>query len=305
MSQSADLLDCLVVGAGPAGLTSAVYLARFRRRLRLVDAGESRVQWIPRTRNVLGFPDGIGGTALLARMREHAACYGIEPWAARVASLARDDEGIFEAAMEGSGAIVRARTVILCTGATDIPPDIEGLDAGLRCGNVRYCPVCDGFETQHQRVAVLGREEHGLREALFVAGFDNEVTWLSMGTRQDVDSAAGERLAACGVRVANGQPRRIACSPGEGIAVHMEDGASLNFDVLYPALGQRHASALATALGARAGEDGQLEVDAHQRTAVPGLWAAGDVAQGLNQINVAAGQAAIAATSVHNFLGQP
>lgn len=300
MNPAAAVLDALVVGAGPAGLTASVYLARYRRTLRLVDAGESRIRLIPRTRNVLGFPDGIAGRSLLNRMRQHAVRYGIEPWRARVESLRRDPEGLFEARVEDQ--LVRARAVILCTGARDVEPAIAGLREGLQGGQVRYCPVCDGFETQHQRVAVLGREGHGLREAIFVAGFDNEVTWLSMGSRREVDAGELRRLTDCGVRVVNGAPREIRCQPGQGVTVTLEGGADLSFDVLYPALGLRHASELATALGAQAGADGQLEVDAHLQTSVPGLYAAGDVAHGLNQINVAAGQAAIAATAVHNRL---
>ncbi len=84
--------------------------------------------------------------------------------------------------------------------------------------------------------------------------------------------------------------------------VALEGGQRLTFDVLYPALGLTHASQLATALGARAREDGQLEADDHLQTTVEGLYAAGDVACGLNQINVAAGHAAIAATAIHNRL---
>ncbi|MBL0420004.1 NAD(P)/FAD-dependent oxidoreductase [Ramlibacter sp. AW1] len=293
-------LDCLVIGGGPAGLTAAVYLARYRRTVQVVDAGESRLNKIPRTRNVLGFPDGIDGPSLLDRLRQHAARYGIEPWCARATALERDAQGFFVATVDGRE--VSARTVILCTGAQDVEPGIDGWREGLQRGQVRYCPVCDGFETQHQRVAVLGREGHGLREAIFVAGFDNEVTWLSMGSRREVGADELRRLADCGVRIANGVPREIRCLTEQGVTVTMEDGASLTFDVLYPALGLRHIADLATALGARAAADGQLEVDEHLQTAVPGLYAAGDVAHGLNQINVAAGHAAIAATAVHNSL---
>jgi len=167
---------------------------------------------------------------------------------------------------------------------------------------VRYCPVCDGFETQGRRVAVLGPRAHGLREAAFVAGFGNEVTWLSMGSLREVAEHDRAALRAAGVQVVDGRPRDIQCRPGHGVTVDMGDGQVLAFDVLYPALGLAHASQLATALGARAQPDGQLDVDDHFETTVPGLYAAGDVAVGLNQINVAAGQAAIAATAIHNRL---
>ena len=296
----ADILDCLIVGGGPAGLVAAVYLGRFRRKAALVDDGGSRLGRIPQSRNVMGFPDGIAGTELLERMRLHAARFGASMENGRIERIDRLEGGGFEA-IAGSRRL-RARSVLLATGARDVEPGIPGLAPALQQGVVRYCPVCDGFETQDRRVAVLGREVHGLREARFVAGFGNRVTWLSMGCKQGMPQDELDRLRDAGVTVDDREPRQIHCAPGEGVRVEMPDGDRLAFDVLYPALGLAHASELATALGARAQEDGQLLVDDHLRTTVPGLYAAGDVALGLNQINVAAGHAAIAATAIHNSL---
>jgi thioredoxin reductase (NADPH) len=294
------ILDCLIVGGGPAGLMAAVYLGRYRRSALVVDDGASRVAMIPKTRNVLGFPEGIAGAELLERMREHAARYDVPMALGRVERLARRAGGGFEA--QAGSRTVRARTVILATGARDVEPDVPGLAPSLKSGQVRYCPVCDGFETQGRRVAVLGREFHGLRESAFLADFRNQVTWLSLGSEHAVGDGELARLRQLGVLIAPGEPRHIRCEPGRGVLVEMQDGQLLEFDVLYPALGLTHASELATALGARAQEDGQLEVDMHLQTSVPGLYAAGDVAVGLNQINVAAGHAAIAATAIHNSL---
>ncbi len=294
------VLDCLIIGGGAAGLTAAIYLARYRRTLRIIDEGRSRLQWIPRTRNVMGFPDGVVGTVLLERMRQHAARYGVEPEAGRVDALALREDGIFEARV-GERHLL-ARRVLLATGARDIEPVIAGLREGMAHGQVRYCPVCDVFETQHRRVAVLGPGTHGVRESIFISGFNNQVTWLSMGTVGSVSAQDLQRLREHGVQVNDGGPHQIACVPGGEVQVTMDDGQVLAFDTLYPALGQTHASELAVHLGAKCAQDGQLEVDSHLRTAVPGLFAAGDVAQGLNQISVAAGQAAIAATAIHNSL---
>ena len=299
MMREENLLDCLVIGGGPAGLTAAVYLARYRRRVLVVDAGKSRAGCIPRSRNVPGFPEGIAGRDLLARLREHAQQYEVPMEQSCVASLAGSD-GAFEARTEGR--VLRARKLLLATGALDVTPELPGMEPGLAAGNVRYCPVCDGFETQRQRVAVLGKEVHGLRESLFVAGFDNQVTWLSMGSQQDVPPRELARLRERGVLIADQTPLHIRCEPGEGVEVEMVDGRKRVFDVLYPALGLLHASELALALGAKAQDDGQLLVDDHLQTTVPGLYAAGDVAAGLNQISVAYGQAAIAATAIHNSL---
>lgn len=293
-------LDCLVIGGGAAGLVAAVYLGRFRRNALVVDEGASRLSLIPKSRNVMGFPDGIEGKVLWERMQQHAASYGVPVEAGRIDSLSRREDGIFEAG--SASRRWRARFVILATGARDLAPEINGLEASLAAGVVRYCPVCDGYETEGQHVAVLGREIHGLRESAFLAGFGNKVTWLSMGSHGNVARDELSRLRERKVAIAGGDPRHIHCRPDAGVTVEMHDGRRHDFDVLYPALGMMHASELATSLGARAQEDGQLEIDLHLQTTVDGLYAVGDVAVGLNQINVAAGHAAIAATAVHNRL---
>jgi thioredoxin reductase (NADPH) len=296
-----ELLDCLVIGGGAAGLVAAVYFGRYKRRAVVLDDGGSRLQRIPRTRNVPGFPDGIEGPELLRRLREHAAKYAVPAQQTRVESLQRLDDGTFRA--ESAQGTWRARFVLLATGARDVEPEIEGILEAMQAGQVRYCPVCDGFETQQQRVAVLGRAGHGVRESLFIANWDNEVTWLSMATQEEVEQPELARLREAGVRIADSPPHRIDCGVGgAGVRVELQNGQVLEFDTLYPALGRVTACELATALGARARENGQLEVDAHQQTTVDGLYVAGDVAVDLNQISVAAGHAAIASTAIHNRL---
>ena len=296
-----ELLDCLVIGGGAAGLTAAVYLGRYKRRALVLDDGGSRLQLIPRTRNVPGFPDGIEGPELLQRMRAHAAKYGVPMEQARVERLHRAADGSFLA--ESGQERWRARFVLLASGARDVEPEIDGIHAALQAGQVRYCPICDGFETQGQRVAVLGRGRHGLRESLFIANFGNEVTWLAMATQEEVEAAGLASLREAGVRIAESAPHCIECGvDGAGVRVTLQSGQVLEFDTLYPALGLKHACDLATALGAKARADGQLEVDAHQQTSVDGLYVAGDVAVDLNQISVAAGHAAIASTAIHNRL---
>jgi thioredoxin reductase len=83
-------VDCLVVGAGPAGLTAAIYLARFRRSVAIYDVGHSRAAYIPVSHNYAGFPHGISGVDLLVRLREQAARHGVHVTEAHVDSLERD-----------------------------------------------------------------------------------------------------------------------------------------------------------------------------------------------------------------------
>ncbi len=296
-----ELLDCLIIGGGAAGLTAAVYMGRFKRRAVVLDDDGSRLNWIPRTRNMPGFPDGIEGPELLARMRRHAANYDVPMVSTRVQRLDKLDDGTFRA--ESAEGTWRSRFVLLATGARDVEPGIEGIHDAIKAGHVRYCPVCDGFETQGLRVAVLGRGHHGLRESLFIANWAEQLTWLAMATQDEVDVSDLAQLRQAGVRIADSPPHHIACGvDGVGVRVELQNGQVLEFDTLYPALGLQTACELATALGARARADGQLEVDSHQQTTVDGLYVAGDVAVDLNQISVATGHAAIATTTIHNRL---
>ena len=130
-------LDCLIVGGGPAGLTAAVYLARFHLDILVVDAGKSRASWIPCSHNHAGFPDGISGKELLKRMRAQACKYGAKVETARVTKLEKCSDGLF-AAEWGSGNR-KARTVLLATGVTNRKPqmDEELHDEALSRGLIR------------------------------------------------------------------------------------------------------------------------------------------------------------------------
>jgi thioredoxin reductase (NADPH) len=134
------MLDCIVVGAGPAGLTAAIYLGRFRRRFRLVESGASRAARIPLSRNHPGFPDGVRGRDLLARMRRQAELYGAEIVSGHVQDI-EPVEGGFRLV---AGEELRARTVLLATGVADVEPAIPGVEAAVASGLVRICPVSDG-----------------------------------------------------------------------------------------------------------------------------------------------------------------
>ena len=161
------MLDCLVIGAGPAGLTAAIYLARFHLRIEVVDAGDSRAALIPRTRNHAGFPGGISGEALLGRMREQAAEFGVDVRHDVVESLERIDGG-FRAHAGDDG--IEARSVLLATGVVNHRPKMGGAehDDALARGLLRYCPICDGYEVTNKRVAVIGSRSHGYNEAVFL-----------------------------------------------------------------------------------------------------------------------------------------
>jgi thioredoxin reductase (NADPH) len=293
------LLDCAVVGGGPAGLTAAIYLARFRLKVRVFDAGASRAALIPCTRNHAGFPDGISGEALLERMRAQAQRYAADLVPARVEGLRRTGDG-FELTVDG--APVLARAVLLATGVTNRRPAMpEALHReALAAGCLRYCPVCDGYEVIDKTIAVIGTGAHGLRETEFLHTYTGDLTLIAPDGPHALSDEERERLRALGVRVVDGPVRDFRL---EGGRIHFVAGdAAVAFDSVYPAMGSEVHSTLAGAVGAELSDLGCIKVDAHQRTGVPGLYAAGDVVIGLDQISHAMGEAGVAATTMRNDL---
>jgi thioredoxin reductase (NADPH) len=291
--------DCLVIGGGPAGLAAAIYLARFRLRTMVIDAGRSRAALIARSHNHAGFPNGISGKDLLGRMREQALRYDADLRAGHVQQLTKRGE---EFVIETDSLSIAARTVLLATGVTNLHPQIprEMHDEALMQGQLRYCPVCDGYEACGQNIAVIGTGVHGAKEAEFLRAYSDRVTLIAPDGAHELRDSERARLAALRVRIVDGPVRDFALT-ADRIGFTCAAG-ELWFDTMYPALGSKIHSELAIALGADCSEEGCIRVDSHQATSVPGLFAAGDVVLGLDQISHAIGEAGVAATAMRNMV---
>jgi thioredoxin reductase (NADPH) len=295
-------LDCLIIGGGPAGLTAAIYLARFHLAPLVIDAGESRARWIPCTRNHAGFPDGISGKELIARMKAQAQRYGAVLETERVTRLDRIEGGF--CATWGSGS-ASARTILLATGTHNRRPpmDEELHDEALARGLIRYCPICDGYEVTDKKVGVIGSGAHGVAEAVFLRGFTADITLIAPHRAHDVAAADQAKLKALGIATVDG-PCHAVAALADAIVVDTPHGHH-TFDSIYPALGSDVHTELAGQIGvALSGDTGCILVDAHQRTNVPGIYAAGDVVIGLDQISHAMGEGGVAATTIRNDLAK-
>jgi thioredoxin reductase (NADPH) len=290
------MLDCLVIGGGPAGLLAAVYLGRYRRSVQVIDAGESRAATIPESHNYPGF-FGIAGPELLRRLKAQARQYGAELVSSRVTSLRKEGD-TFVASYSGSD--VNARFILLATGLVDHCPPIEGQPADCPSEVIRFCPICDGYEFIDRRVGVLGDIKAGGKKALFLRTYTKKISlFLTDETGEDADWQ--EKLAQTNVRMVR-NVNQIRQTSDNIITVATQQGEIHEVDALYPALGCDVRSDLAKGLGASSTENGNLQVDDHQRTTIEGLYAAGDVVTDLHQLSVAFGHAAIAATDIHNRL---
>ena len=296
-----EILDCLVIGGGPAGLTASIYLGRFRRRVIVIDKGWSRAEWITLSHNLPGFPNGIAGPGLLEAMRTQARLYGASLQKGVVDALCRMDNGRYAATIDGVD--LSASTVLLATGVIENKPPVPHVADAVKRGLIRTCPICDGYEAIGKRVAVLGAGDHAAAEALFLRTYSDRITLLlpaygadqlSDETRQSLQSAA--------VTVTHVTIGAVSLDDDGVVALEVEDGKIHRFDLVYSAFGTTSQSQLANALQACTDPSGRLFVNEHQQTSVEGLYAAGDVVRGLNQISVANGEAAIAATAIHNAL---
>jgi thioredoxin reductase (NADPH) len=291
--------DCVVIGGGPAGLTAALYLARYHLSLTLIDAGRSRAERIAWSHNLPGFPEGISGSDLLGRMRRQVAALGIDISVGQVDGLKATADG-FEV---GAGhKKISTATILLATGTCNRPPPIapDLHDEALARGRLRYCPVCDGFEVTDKALGVIGTGARGIAEARFLRSFSETITLIAPDGRHDLADDHRAAVAGLGIEMVDG-PARVERLTPDGIVVITHDGEHI-FDSVYPALGSDCQSGLAAQLGARLSEDGDVITDPHQRTSIAGLYAAGDVVKGLDQISNAMGQGGIAATAIRNDL---
>lgn len=294
-ADSAALVDVVVVGGGPAGLTAVTYLGRFLRSCLVLDAGDSRAKWIPESNNCPGFPNGVAGVELLRRMKVQALEFGARFEAAEIERIVRDDAGF---TLSGGTRSWRARCVILATGLADKLPDGPWVADAVACGALRLCSVCDAYEARDACIGVYGPAADIGAHGLFLRSYSKRVCLLPTDGGDGGDDmreaiAAGVRVLAPGGRLDfDGERCRYTCPDGEAIV----------FDSIYPFLGSRTSAGIASAAGAALSDDGEIIVDGEQMTSVPGLFAIGDVVSGLNQISVAVGQAAVAATRVHGML---
>lgn len=241
------MYDVAIVGGGPAGLTAALYLARYHMSVLLADSGESRAALIPLTRNQPFWPEGISGVALLDRMWEHVSRYP-DCHRSQVKGLPRVPAG-FEIKLENVTAL--AKSVLLATGVINKRPFMPDEDhsTAVRSGLLRYCPICDGFEVTDRSVVVVGQGKRLFGEARFLRNYTCSLAIPSQTDDLDLTHAQREELRGLGVDILGGRVSEYVLA---GNAIYLRVGGDLRrFDTMYAALGTVIRSDLAVELGAR------------------------------------------------------
>ncbi|MEU7635331.1 NAD(P)/FAD-dependent oxidoreductase [Streptomyces sp. NPDC039016] len=282
--------DVVVVGAGAAGLNAALVLARARRRVAVIDGGAPRNAPADRMHGFLS-RDGMPPAALLEAGRAELATYGAELRTDQVAEIT-PTLGVRLA----SGPELHARRVVVATGLHDELPDIPGLRQ--RWGrDLLHCPYCHGYEVRDQPLGVLGSHRGSVHHALLLRQWSPDVVFFPH-TLDPTDDER-ERLTARGVRIAEGTVTGLATEDDRLRGVELADGRVVPRTAVFVAPRMVPHDALLTALGCARNEDGWVSTDASGRTSVPGVWAAGNVADPRAQVVTAAGMGAAAAFALN------
>lgn len=303
---SEQVYDCIVVGAGPAGLSGALFLARYRRRVLTFHHNSPRNLYSHGVHGFLGH-DGIMPTDLLARGRDEVTKYGgliVEGCVMKAEKIAEDRFRVTTGEEGSDERTFEARRLLLATGLRDLTPDCPGFRDfyGL---SVFHCPDCDGFEVTGKRVIVLGRGEETVGFTLNMLTWTDKLVLVTNNDASGIEDEHRAKLASFDIPIIE---RNVASLEGETKSgalerVCLDDGETLEADALFFNLGTIPSSELHTMLGCKLDEEcGLVWVDEEQQTSVKGVYAAGDLTPHSQLAVVAASEGAMAAIHVHKSL---
>ena len=294
--------DVIVVGGGAAGLSGALNLARARRSVLVVDAGEQRNLPAEGVHGLLA-RDGTPPGELVRLGRAEVERYGGAVLEARVVALG-GAVGEFTVSL-GDGRSLRARRLLVTTGLVDELPDLPGLRE-LWGGDVVHCPYCHGWEIRDRPIGVLGTNHMAVHGAQLFRQWSADLTlFLHTAPRPDADELEG--LEARGIRVVEGEVAGLETEGGRLTGVRMASGEVVPRRALAVAPRFVARSELLAGLGLQAtehpsGTGERIEGDALGLTSVPGVWVAGNVADPMAWVSSAASTGAMAGAAINNDL---
>lgn len=279
-----EIFDCIVIGAGPAGLSAAVNLRQRDQSVLVVTGGETLLAKAERVDNYLGIP-GVTGAQLMEHFTAHAVRSGAVLRRGRVGNVMPFD-GRFMVNLDGE--ILETGAVVLACGVSQAKP-VPG-EAGLLGRGVSYCATCDGMLYRGRRVAVWGLSGDAPEEANFLSGIGCAVTYIAAKQPEALDAAA----VFCAGRVE-------AVFGDTSVRAVRVNGAELPVEGVFILRPAAPPDALVPGL---AMEDGFVKTDAHMCTNIPGLFAAGDITGKPFQVANAVGNGLIAGLSAAEYLSQ-
>ena len=291
--------DVAIVGGGPAGLSAAIWLARYERSVVLIDSGDPR-NWETRGINgFLGMPK-IKPTDLRAAGRDECRRYGVQLIDQEVCTVARNG-GDAIALDLADGRAISAKRLLLAIGIKDVWPDIPGL-AACYGESAHVCPDCDGYEAKGKKTVVIGTGRRAVGMALALANWTDEIIICTNCGAQDLSEEMLEQLQALNIPVLCERVQSVGSMDSDVSAIQLEGGMQLDCERIFFSLGQHPADDLGAQLKCKRDDAGLIVVDDGQRTSVENVYAAGDITPGPQLAIAAAAAGAVAAIAIHRSL---
>ena len=291
--------DVAIVGGGPAGLCSALWLARYLHKVVVVDSGDPR-NW--ETRGINGYlgHQGIRSPELRAIGREECSKYGVD-FVAGIVDQAIDEPGELFAIKLRDGTSIEARRILLAIGIKDVWPEIPGLERGYG-ETIHVCPDCDGYETRDKKTVVIGTGRKAVGMALALTTWTQQIVICTNGEKAEMSQALLDTLRPLNIPVLEAPIKCVVSKAKEITGIDLEGGMSLDCERLYFAIAQYPADDLGAQLGCKRDNIGRLVIDDRNHTSVKNVYAAGDIAPGPQMAINAAASGAIAAIAIHASL---
>ena len=301
MPDQQSTYDCIIIGGGPAGLTCAIFLGRYRRRVLLVHNAKPRNYAARAIHGFIGQHD-IPPAELLKRGRAEAQAAGVEICECTAEEICRDGD-VFE--VKTTSGVMRARRIVLAYGVRDKLPDVPEVER-FYGSSIFHCPDCDGYEVMGKRVGVIGWGKKAVGLALKLMTWSDQLTVLTHGQERSWTKEHTSKLLSHGIGI---KDERITSFEGDGDIVKaavLDTGERVAVDALFFTIGTERSCTLAESLGCEVDDEHpNIIVNDHKRTSVEGVYAVGDLAPGSQLAITSAADGAIAAIAIHKSLLPP
>lgn len=292
--------ESLIIGGGPAGLSAALYLARYDRTVALFDTGRGRSTWHQINHNYLGFPGGVPARELRERGRQQLEEYGQVTTLERKIERLERQNGEFIA--YGQSSEWRGKTVIICTGVIDHYPHFDGWQDYVG-RSMFWCITCDGYGCRDARVVVVGNKNQAASEALQLRRFTHHLTVLTDSHDCYIDEKFQRRLKQAEIPLVHDKIDSAIGDDGQFEALYTKNGQRIELDQLFCQHGATPIANLAENVGVLLSREGYICVDVEQKTNVAGVYAAGDVTRlHSHQITTAVHEGGMAASAANYYL---
>jgi len=297
---SKNTYECVIVGAGIAGLQAAIQLGRYMHKVVVIDSEDGRSNLCRGYHNILGWPDGVSGETLRELGKKQASQYGIEFIKDFVIEAKKDQERI--TVKTKSGKTFESKTLLLSTGIKDRIPEIKNINPCLGV-SIYVCPDCDGYEVRNQRVLLLGSGKTGANLALTLTYWTDKITFINHDG--EIEPSLLKELKQKNIDVINEEISGIITeNESDFKGVTLKTGQTVHGEKGFIGFGGNAVhSELAKQLGVERLENKHVLVDPRTKeTNITNVWAAGDLIAHSEQVTIAMADGCQAAIWIHKRL---